>query len=134
VWDATRSNGWENHNHYSGGYGGYGHGRWLKSEKAQENTSEQQKDNKPQESTPAAGDKVEGGKSRNLLGTQEWGSGMFLNPPIHHNCLNITAVRVANPQNFICAVCSAGVPWHRRLHNASVRNPARMASKHIGHR
>jgi hypothetical protein len=82
VWDATRSNGWENHNHYSGGYGGHGHGRWLKSETTQENKTEPQNDNTPQESTPVAGDKVEGGNSRNLLGTQEWGTGAFWYPPI----------------------------------------------------
>jgi hypothetical protein len=70
VWDATRSNGWENHNHYNGGYSG----RWLLSKKTQDKAAEQTQGGKPQESTQAATDSKDG-KSRNLLGTQEWGSG-----------------------------------------------------------
>jgi hypothetical protein len=108
VWDATRSNGWENHNHYSGGYGGYGghnHGRWLKS-KTQETTPEQQKSDKQQESTDAAGDKNDG-KSRNLLGTQEWGSGAFVadwGPPIKQQLLG-HAAQVASRELLIFAIC-----------------------------
>jgi hypothetical protein len=104
VWDATRSNGWENHNHYSGGYGGHGHGRWLKSEKAEETKSEQQSDNTPQEITPTAGDK-EDGNSRNLLGAQEWGSGMFCTRLFNCNCLHSTAAQVAHPQLLNIAIC-----------------------------
>jgi hypothetical protein len=71
VWDATRSNGWENHNHYSGGYGG----RWLLSffKIAHNKESKPQQGDKHQQGTPVAEDK-EVGKSRSLLGTQAWGS------------------------------------------------------------
>jgi hypothetical protein len=71
VWDATRSNSWENHNHYSGGYGG----RWLLSffKIAHNKESKPQQGDKHQQGTPVAGDKVVG-KSRSLLGTQDWGS------------------------------------------------------------
>lgn len=79
VWDATRSNHWENEHHYGGGYGG----RWLLS-KTHGKKSEHKHGDKHQESTAAAAGK-EGGKSRSLLGTQEWGSGELAAHPT--NCV-----------------------------------------------
>ncbi len=80
IYDTTQASPWENHEHYSGGYGGYG--RWLLSKVMPRSHKHTDKHNaragQPQHHDRPQDKYNNKPTGRTLLGAQQWETGVCL--------------------------------------------------------